>query len=357
MAIDIISSGTLRSFQDYLVVRSKVREIESLFEGAGIRALQGYDSNETSVRRRLVKHYYASLNLQDWKDVRKLLKVFEEIIFELERGIDYYDDKDSERELDEMLVHLKRDGFSVKDGKIVYHVDPSTLAFQDDLSGSEIPVSADLFQYQFPAGLPYGIAKPDFAVIAEKGLQKLRFELKPGMHILRKDVYPNLDYRSLVTLCGIDQNGDDSFRRQLMQMNQSNSERDFFRVYAQTFKMATSEIPVLIPQAWIQWHSLPKRDLRSENSIHADDLYRIDFVAFWANKRYSILIDDISHYARQNKGSWQADEEAYSKRLKEDRKLRRELWQVFRISNWEIKNGELLPEILNDLREFIGFSE
>jgi hypothetical protein len=114
-------------------------------------------------------------------------------------------------------------------------------------------------------------------------------------------------------------------------------------------------VPALVPQAWTQWHSSPKRDLREIDSRHSDELYRIDFVAFWDNKRYAILVDDIGHYAHKYGERWMANEESYSKRLKEDRKLRKEQWQVFRVSNWEIRSGSGVPEILNDLQEFIGF--
>ena len=132
---------------------------------------------------------------------------------------------------------------------------------------------------------------------------------------------------------------------------------NFFVKYAKYFNMAYSaNIPALLPQAWIQWHSQPKRNLRAENSNHADDLYRVDFVTFWDNKRYVILIDDISHYAKKNKKFWCANEEQYSNRLKEDRKLRKEGWSVFRISNWEIRHDDLIEEILLDLQEFIGFN-
>jgi hypothetical protein len=86
-----------------------------------------------------------------------------------------------------------------------------------------------------------------------------------------------------------------------------------------------------------------------------NDLYRVDFVTFWNNKRYAILVDDISHYGKKGTQNWIADEEAYSNRLKEDRKLRKEKWEVFRVSNWKIRTPTLLPEILSDLKDFIDF--
>jgi hypothetical protein len=41
----------------------------------------------------------------------------------------------------------------------------------------------------------------------------------------------------------------------------------------------------------------------------------VDFVAFWNNRRYAILIDDISHYGVKMAGRWDASEQEYSKRL------------------------------------------
>ncbi|WP_242578256.1 hypothetical protein [Chroococcus sp. FPU101] len=138
-------------------------------------------------------------------------------------------------------------------------------------------------------------------------------------------------------------------------MNQTELEKKFFIEYAKKLKMAKTNIPVLIPQAWIQWHSQSKKNLRAISSTHSDEIYRVDFVAFWNNKRYVILVDDISHYAIKQDSRWKADEETYAKRLKEDRKLRKENWQVFRVSNWELGDEDKIQKILEDLKDFIGF--
>lgn len=222
---------------------------------------------------------------------------------------------------------------------------------------TDLDISGDLFVRQFPAGLPYGKAKPDFKIFSDKGIQKLEFELKNGMGIFKKEIYPDFTFKMLEKIYGVDESTNEGLKRSLVNMNQTDKEKKFFIQYAKTFNMATSNIPTLIPQAWVQWHSQNKKNLREIGSKHSDELYRIDFVAFWNNKRYAILIDDISHYGKENKNNsiWNADEESYSMRLKEDRKLRKEGWDVFRISNWEIKKEHLLSEILIDFKDFIGF--
>jgi len=354
MPNEIISSSTLRVFQEYLVSTNTMRGIQDLFEDANILPLDGHDPPDSSVRRSLIRQYYASLDLHKWSDVKKLLKVFEDILFELRQNIKGWSSIDNQKVLDRSIEYLKRDGFTVEDNKIVFSGDPSILSIQGISNEEDIPAIIDLFQYQFPAGLPFGITKPDFAIASENGFQRLHFEIKQGMGLLRSEVYPNFTFRNLEHAFGVDQRTNTSIKQALVRMNQTKMEKDFFLAYARTFNMADANVPALVPQAWMQWHSAPKRDLRSDSSIHADDLYRVDFVAFWENRRYAILIDDIGHYAKKIGNTWQADEEAYSKRLKEDRKLRKDRWQVFRISNWEIRN-QLLPEILNDLRYFIGF--
>ncbi len=213
----------------------------------------------------------------------------------------------------------------------------------------------DLFKQQFPAGLPFGIKKPSVAFIPEKGTQRVYFEDEPDIGVIRESVYPTFTYQALTECLKGTPIGNLNLKETLINLCQTDPEKQFFRFYTNNYQMWTREIPILIPQAWIQWHSYTKNELRSRNSSYVDDLYRVDFVAFWKNKRFAILIDDISHYARKNYSYWNADEEKYSMRLKEDRKLHKEGWEVFRLSNWEIRNEQLLSEILSDFLEYIDF--
>ncbi len=210
------------------------------------------------------------------------------------------------------------------------------------------------FTQQFPLGMPFGIKKPSLAAIPHKGSQKIYFEEKIDVGIIKDNVYPNFTYVKLEDCLRETPIGSLEIEK-LINMSQTEYEKIFLKKYTNLYDMCNKEIPVLIPQAWIQWHSSTKPELRANNSSYVDELYRVDFVAFWKNQRFAILIDDISHYAKKNHSYWNADEEKYSMRLKEDRKLHKEGWEVFRISNWEICQQEIMPELLDDLREFIGF--
>lgn len=159
----------------------------------------------------------------------------------------------------------------------------------------------------------------------------------------------------LERLYDLDETRNRGLKKALIEICQTKYEKDFLVNYAKKYQMVSQDIPVLIPQAWIQWHSQSKKNLRDINSSLSDELYRADFVAFWNYKRYIILVDDISHYGNKKELKWYADEESYTKRLKEDRKLRIENWQVFRVSNWELRDTKKTPLILEDFRELIGF--
>jgi hypothetical protein len=222
---------------------------------------------------------------------------------------------------------------------------------KDALPETEV---GDLFRRQFPAGLPFGLTKPHVVMKPQGGTQVIQFEDAAEVGVIRSSAYPSLVFAGLQTAVSGTPVARTRLDEKLVALIQTDYEKTFFREYTTTYAMFTADVPVLVPQAWIQWHSLKKEDLRAAGSPYAAELYRVDFVAFWKNKRFAILIDDISHYAVRGAGRWDANEMQYSNRLKEDRKLRKEGWDVFRVSNWEIRNGGL-PDILTDLREFITF--
>ena len=219
---------------------------------------------------------------------------------------------------------------------------------------SSAPIVGDPFRRQFPAGLPFGLSKPDMVAKPHGGTQVVEFEDASNVGVIRSGAYPCLTFGILNAALSGTPVAQSKLEDKLVALNQTESEKTFFREYASTFSMFTADVPVLVPQAWIQWHSLRKADLREAGSSYSEDLYRVDFVVFWNNQRFAILVDDIGHYAKKVANRWDANEMQYANRLKEDRKLRKEGWQVFRLSNWEIRSGGL-KEILVDLKEFVQF--
>jgi hypothetical protein len=317
-------------FKDFCVGFS-LAEIKRIFSKFGF-TVNHESTVSTETRRGLVDELYNSGDWQNEDTVQNFLKLLKYVL-ELD---------DVSPESKSLLSSFCEElGFVVEDNKIT---------FIGSFSGEE------LFTYQFPAGMPFGKKKPDFSITAESGRQTLKYVLQDGLGLLKGKVYPNFSFRMLEIFYGLDSSTNVELKKALIAMNQTPYEKDFFIEYANRFDMAKKNVPVLIPQAWIQWHSQPKRNLRSVGT-YVDDIYRVDFVAFWNSKRYAILVDDISHYGVNEESIWRADEESYSKRLKEDRKLSTENWQVFRVSNWELRDKEKTPGILEDLRKFIGFQE
>ena len=120
-------------------------------------------------------------------------------------------------------------------------------------------------------------------------------------------------------------------------------------------KSIKDKVPALIPQAWINWSSESKDTLSRTGYKESNLPYRFDFVAFWANRKYVVMLDGIEHYAEKIGVRWDAKEEKYAARLKEDRWLRIQGWNVFRVGNWEVKERDRLEQVLDELRMFIGF--
>ncbi len=331
--MELISPTFRLEFRE-LCVGLALRQIDDIFQMSGIQpGSVPTERNISGARRTRIEEYYASIDWTNMEDAQKFLQAV---------GLVMSQSYINERDKNLILDLCKKDGLIVN-------------GYQVQLPNKNPDITKDLFTLQFPGGLPFGIPKPDFAITAEHGGQSLKFELKTGIGIIWKDVYPCYDFQLFQAGCGITPSTNLALKKSLLVMNQTESEKVFFQSYAKHFNMADSHVPFLIPQAWIQWHSLSKQHLMAKKSPLANELYRVDFVAFWENKRYAVLIDDISHYAVRLGNQWIADEEAYSKRLEEDRRLLVEGWRVYRVSNWELRDNQKVRKILSNFQSFIGF--
>ena len=253
-------------FREFCVNKFFLRQIDDIFVNAGF-TLPEENSLSDGTRRGLVEAYYSYANWDIQETVQNFLKVIE---YSLQL---YFLEEESKVYLRNLCIN---NGFQIKDGKII---------------GEDLIVRENLFNEQFPAGLPFGVPKPDFSITAKNGSQQLNFELQSGLGLLKGEVYPNFSWNSLQSLYHLTNSTDETLRKSLREMNQTEYEKQFFRQYANILKMKYNNIPVLIPQAWIQWHSKSKKNLRSISSRHSHDIYRVDFVAFWKNKRFVILVD------------------------------------------------------------------
>lgn len=246
----------------------------------------------------------------------------------------------------------------------------------------------DLWSKQYPyGGFAFGRDKPTVHLVQEKGKQITRFEGSAINGEVRRCLYPNFSLKEWTSLVyddmdsewvrtlGINEKGPlkRAYSPEVIQAlidTSAPGEKHFVDTYFDYswFEEHYDEddrweapdwIPAPIPQVWIQWHSETVEELKAWGSPYATQPQRIDFAMFWNNRRFAILIDGIQHYGTKEGKVWRASEERYAGRLLEDRFLRKNDWEVFRISNWELrprkKDNSLLSKVFGELQEIVGF--
>lgn len=242
----------------------------------------------------------------------------------------------------------------------------------------------ELWAAQYPyGGFCFGPDKPTVHLVQDQGKQVIRFEGSALNGEIRQCLYPNFSFSDWtdfvydtmgtdwIARLGIDDNSPQV--RQCAHLvtkalidKRATGEIDFWNWFQDRLTVAQTGytndvwdaptwIPAIIPQVWIQWHSETLPDLRTWGSPYASQPQRIDFAVFWNNRRHAVLIDGIQHYAKKRNNVWEASEEQYSNRLAEDRFLRLNAWEVFRVSNWELRDPERRAIAMQDFEKQIGF--
>jgi hypothetical protein len=134
MSADLISRKTRQVFREYLVDWT-LREISDEFDAAGVPCDLDYKPSVSGQRRSLVEQYYYTVNWTDWRDVKKILQVYECVLTQAHKMMEFYAMGDSESTaarnqglaIERMLNVLKRDGFQWIDGKIIAGVGMPSL--------------------------------------------------------------------------------------------------------------------------------------------------------------------------------------------------------------------------------------
>lgn len=126
MTEPLISRQTLNAWRDYFT-SSTLRKITEGFEAAGIERNANVRTADSSERRRLVDQYYGSLNLNDAKDVSKLLTVYANELFQMELvlydpsgwGSGHDDEMQAMKSnFNRLTRHLERDGYTYDEGAL-----------------------------------------------------------------------------------------------------------------------------------------------------------------------------------------------------------------------------------------------
>ncbi|HQO21059.1 MAG TPA: abortive infection family protein [Acidobacteriota bacterium] len=133
---DLISKKTRTEFREYFV-GTTLRKITEEFDGADVPCSVDYLPQESGQRRSLVEQYYHAVNFASWRDVKKILRVYENVLIELEDRVKHpmwgKKDEYSEKKLSLFLRYLERDGFTFSNGRLKAQAQSPTV---EDLSTS-----------------------------------------------------------------------------------------------------------------------------------------------------------------------------------------------------------------------------
>lgn len=132
---------------------------------------------------------------------------------------------------------------------------------------SPIVQTYDLFSRQFPLGMPFGLKKPSLASIqSSQGTQYSSFAETSDIGVVRNNVYPNFSANQFfIDFCHKPLFSQfPNFWQTLVDICQTDSEKNFLLFYINNYLVHNANLPILIPQAWIQWHAKNKSELHNK---------------------------------------------------------------------------------------------
>lgn len=122
MSKDLISKKTRYEFREYFV-STTLREIEMEFDAADVPIDHDYQPPESGQRRSLVEQYYHTVDWTQYRDVRRILRVYENVLASLEskaeQGTGYDGGQWAKDAFASLRKWIERDGFVYSDGKLV----------------------------------------------------------------------------------------------------------------------------------------------------------------------------------------------------------------------------------------------
>jgi hypothetical protein len=91
-------------------------------DSADVRCDSDYQPPCSGARRSLVEQYYRAVDFTEWKDVRKILRVYEAVLAKLEEAnpFAWANPEAAKRELATLTKLLERDGFRYENGRITH---------------------------------------------------------------------------------------------------------------------------------------------------------------------------------------------------------------------------------------------
>lgn len=119
MSRELVSKATRNDFREVLV-GFVLREIEMIFEAAGLSPKSDHAPQVSGQRRTLVEQYYVNLDFGNRADIRRLLVAYEEVIEQLQQEQDRVINPEGvEATINSLLRRMKRDGFRFENGRFI----------------------------------------------------------------------------------------------------------------------------------------------------------------------------------------------------------------------------------------------
>ena len=116
MTPDLINKATRNEFREVLV-GFVLRDIDMIFEGAGLTPRADHSPSVGGQRRSLVEQYYANIDFGSATDIQKILAAYEEILLRLERSSETW--PETRQTIKDLLRRMERDGYRYEKGRFV----------------------------------------------------------------------------------------------------------------------------------------------------------------------------------------------------------------------------------------------
>lgn len=138
-ASDIISKKTRSKLCEFFVDTTLGR-INVEFDNVDIECDLDLSPNVNGQRRTLVYQYYHTIDWKKWSDVRKFVRLYENILSEIEgRFEDGYTCEQSKQLFNDLKKWINKDGFNYQNGKLVQVGQTDLDDLSEVASGFDIP--------------------------------------------------------------------------------------------------------------------------------------------------------------------------------------------------------------------------
>lgn len=119
MAKELITKATRNEFREVLT-GFVLREIDMIFESAGLTPKQDFNSQFAGQRRSRVEQYYANVDFTNPSDVQKVVAGYEELMLQLNAHPSQWADDNRRKEvIQKLLSRMERDGFRFERGRFI----------------------------------------------------------------------------------------------------------------------------------------------------------------------------------------------------------------------------------------------